>query len=244
MEQMRRFSFVPAALLASALNAGFAHAQGKEITLAILPLGVAPNAAELQRGMSSVAQEIVEIVGGTGLYTTIDRSADGAIEQELKKAESYRNFDSRVPVGTTGQLNSTVMLLGVVEHATVKPNGKHGKEQRFSAQFGIRLKIVKTSSGELIRSTLLTVGNNAGAGDAIEKKAGGALDILPGFVKDKVKDKIDKSVESGVQRNTGLDVGDATAEDAIRTAARKLKEPLDEFLMDSYGAVMAASKKK
>jgi hypothetical protein len=237
-------TFIASAALGSLILAGSAAAQGREITLAVLPLGSTPNASRIQRGMSSVAQEIVEIAGSTGLYTVIDRSADGAIEAELKKAESYRNFESRVQVGTSGQLNATILLLGVVEHASLEPNGKHGADRRFSAEFGIRLKLVRTQTGELIRSILLTVENSAGAGDALEKKGAKVLDKLPAFMKDKVKDKIDKSVESSVQRNTGLEVGDKSEEEAIRTAARKLKEPLGEFLTDAYGAVLAASKKK
>lgn len=240
----RRIPALAALVMCAALVTAPGLAQGREITLAVLPLGSSQTSTAPQVDLRPIAEKVVEVVGGTGLYTTIDRSTDAAIEGELRKAESYRNFDSRVDINTTHQLDAAVLLLGVVERARMEPNGKRGDDLRYHSEFDIRFKLVNTQTGELIRSTLLTIDNAAGAGNVIEKKGGALVDKLPDFMKDKMKSKIDSKVESSVQRSTGVAVGDKTPADAIRTASDKLAEPLANFLTDSYGAILAASKKK
>ena len=220
-----------------------AASQGSEISIAVLPFGFLPAAAQWSRGGSTFAQEVVGVLSESGLYTVLDRSTDQAIEEELKKAEGFRNFDSRIDLPTTSRLNAAVLLIGVIESSKVeqKRATKAGEKPSYNAEVAIRLKLVRTQTGELIKSTFFTLRNETAASKAV---AGNSVTKrLPKFLQDELSKKLDEKAGQQASKND-VDILDRSAEDAIRGAAQSLKKPFAEFLESSYGAVMAANRKK
>lgn len=220
-----------------------ASAQGVEISVAILPFGLLPTAGNSWRSGPTLGQQVVTIVSESGLYTVIDRSTDEAIETELRNAEGFRNFDSRVELGTTARLNASVLLIGAIEQQKidVKRGTKPGERSSYTAEMGIRVKLVRTQTGELIKSAFFTVRNQSQASSALKEKGLGRF--VPKIVQDEVAKKLDQTVADAAGRQK-VDLTDRSEEDAIRGAAEMLKEPLSAFLQESFGAVVAASRSK
>jgi ABC-type uncharacterized transport system auxiliary subunit len=218
------------------------RAQGNEISVAVLPLGFAPAAAQWSRSGTTLAQEVIGVLSESGLYAVIDRSADAAIEEELKKAEGFRNFDSRIELTTTARLNASVLLIGVIENQKVEQKRpKPGEQPSYDAEITIRVKFVRTKTGELIKSALFTVRNETAATKAVKDNS--VAKRLPKFMQDELQKKLDEKAAAQASKND-IDILDRTAEDAIRGAAQSLKKPLAEFLENTYGAVVAANRAK
>lgn len=218
-------------------------AQGGEISLAILPFGALPAAGGANRTGPSLGEQAVSVVSASGLYTVVDRSADRAIEAELKKAESFRNFDSRVQLETTGKLNAAVLLIGVIEQQSievVRPK-KAGEKASYLATLGVRIKLVRTATGEVIKTAAFTLRNGSGAADLIRDTKLGKL--VPKALQEALSKEIEKQV-AGAADKAKVDVRAQTADEAIRDAVESLKGPLSEFLENSFAAVMKASRAK
>jgi hypothetical protein len=220
-----------------------ARAQGSEISVAVLPFGFAPAAAQWSRGGSTFAQEVVGVLSESGLYTVIDRSTDQVIEEELKKAEGFRNFDSRIDLPTTARLNAAVVLIGVIEQSKVEQHRptKAGEKMSYTAEVGLRVKLVRTKTGELIKSAYFTLRNESAASKAVQGNS--LTKRLPKIVQDELSKKLDERAAATASKND-VDILDRTAEDAIRGAAQSLKKPLAEFIESTYGAVVAANRAK
>ncbi|MGQ0650618.1 MAG: hypothetical protein ACT4P7_24015 [Gemmatimonadaceae bacterium] len=217
------------------------EAQGSEISLAVLPIGVLPTASRGSRAAPTVAEEVVAIVSQSGLYTVIDRSADRAIEQELRKAEGFRNFDSRVQLETTGRLNAKVLLIGVIEEATSemrRPPPRSRERPTYEATLGLRVKLVRTETGELIKSAFFTLRNGTPASEVVKDNSVGRL--IPKAVQEAVARQIDEKVSTEAARQN-VELRAQTPDEAMRAAVRTLQKPLGEFLKTSHGAVVAAS---
>ncbi|MGQ0764855.1 MAG: hypothetical protein ACT4OZ_04225 [Gemmatimonadota bacterium] len=226
-----------------AAAASDASGQSGDISLAVLPFGVLPGASAAQRSAPALSQEVVTVAGESGLYTIIDRSADRQIEEELRNAESFRNFDSRVQLNTTGRLNAAVLLMGVVEEQTIDINRptKSGERATYSARLGLRVKLVKTETGEVIKSAFFTLRSGSQASQIAKDR--GLDRIIPKSIQDAVSRKIDEKVNTEAAKQ-GADMLAYSQEEAIRSAASSLRKPLSEFLQNSYGAVVAASRRK
>lgn len=218
-------------------------AHGQEISLAILPFGTLTSVAQAARSTPLVGQEVVTIASESGLYTIIDRSTDPAIEEELKNAESFRNFDSRVQLNTTSQLNAAVLLIGVIEEQKIERENpqKRGEQPSYSAQLGIRVKLVNTSTGQLIKSTYFTVRNQTAASTVAGNTRLGKM--LPKSVREQLEKKLDETVTDAADRQD-VDMKARSPEEAVRRASRMLEVPLKEFLENSFGAVMASRRSR
>lgn len=224
------------------LAATMARAQGNEISLAVLPFGALPTASAGRQAGPSLGEEAVGVATASGLYTVVDRSTDRAIEQELQRAESFRNFDSRVQLKTTGALNAAVLLIGVVEHHQMqieRPTAR-GERPSYNVTLGVRVKLVHTTTGEIIKSALFTLRNRTGATSAVEEKFG---KVIPKALQDAVARELDKQVAGAADR-AGMSTRAHTPNEAMQQAIGTLKKPLGEFLESSYAAVMRASKQK
>jgi curli biogenesis system outer membrane secretion channel CsgG len=239
---MRRISplFLAPALLS--ISSAVLRAQG-EISIAVLPFGFAQSASQASRSGPTFAQEVIGVLSESGLYTVIDRSTDRAIEEELKKAEGFRNFDSRIELTTTARLNASVLLIGVIESQRVeaKRATKPGERPSYSAQVAVRLKLVRTQTGELIKSQLFNLRNETAASKAVSENS--LTKKLPKFLQDELNKKVDERAAAQASKSD-VDLLDRTPEDAIRGAAQAIKKPLAEFIQNSYGAVVAANKAK
>ncbi|MGQ0642729.1 MAG: CsgG/HfaB family protein [Gemmatimonadaceae bacterium] len=220
-----------------------APAQGSEISIAVLPFGFSAAASQWSRGGSTFAQEVVGVLSESGLYTVLDRSTDQAIEAELKKAEGFRNFDSRIELPTTSRLNAKILLIGVIESQKVEQQraAKAGERPSYNAEVTIRLKLVRTQTGELIKSAFFTLRNETAASKAVQGNS--VTKRLPKFLQDELSKKLDEKASAQASKND-VDLLDRSPEDAIRGAAQSLKKPLAEFLENSYGAVVAANRAK
>jgi Curli production assembly/transport component CsgG len=238
---MRRASLILAASLS--IFAAPGGAQGTEISVAVLPFGFAPAAAQFSRGGPTFAQEVVGILSESGLYTVIDRSTDQVIEEELKKAEGFRNFDSRIELPTTARLNASVVLIGVIEDQKVEHHRptKPGERASYTAQVGLRVKLVSTKTGQLIKSAYFTLRNESAASQAVQGNS--VTKKLPKFLQEELSKKLDEKAAATASKND-VDILDRTQEDAIRGAAQSLKKPLAEFIENTYGAVVAANRAK
>lgn len=220
-----------------------AGARAQDISLAILPFGTLRTAAQAARTTPLIGQEVVTIASESGLYAIIDRSTDPAIEEELKNAESFRNFDSRVQLSTTSQLNAAVLLIGVVEEQTIERQNptKRGEAASYSAELGIRVKLVNTSTGQLIKSAYFTVRNQTAASSVASKTPFGKM--IPKSVREQLEKKLDETVADAADRQD-VDVRARTPEEAVRRASKMLEAPLKEFLENSFGAVMASRRSR
>jgi hypothetical protein len=214
-----------------------------EITLAVLPFGALPAAGGAHRAGPTLGQEAVTIAGASGLYTVVDRSSDAAIEDELKRAEGFRNFDSKVQLKTTGQLNASVLLIGVVEHQAIEVTRatQPGGQPSYSATLGVRVKLVRTQTGEVIKSTYFSLRNATAVSEAAKGK--GLTRLVPKELREAVAKKIDDQVRATASRSD-VNLSSHTADDAIRAAAQSMAKPLGEFLEGAYGAAVAASRAK
>lgn len=230
------------ACLALSLISQPAAAQG-EISVAVLPFGFSEAARRWSRGGSTFAQEVVGVLSESGLYTVLDRSTDQAIEEELKKAEGFRNFDSRIDLPTTSRLNAKILLIGVIESQKVEQqrSTNRGERPSYTAEVGLRVKLVRTQTGELIKSAFFTLRNETAASKAVKDNS--VTKRLPKFLQDELSKKLDERASAQASKND-VDILDRTQEDAIRRAAQSLKKPLAEFLQNSYGAVVAANRSK
>ena len=217
-------------------------AQGTEITLAVLPFGVLTPGPYSRQTAQQLGQDVVQFAQEADLYSILDRSTDPAIEQEMQRAQSYRNFDSRVSLESTSRLNSTVLLLGVIESEAVTRVGKTRSDISYVADLGVRIKLVNTTTGELIKSQLFTLRNKTPGSDAAKKT--GVIALLPKAVQEAATDAIDKGVRKNVKSGSEMDPLSRTEGDAVQKAIETLKDPLTTFLQDAYGAILTAARKK
>jgi hypothetical protein len=217
-----------------------ARAQG-ELSLAVLPFGTLPAAGGAHRAGPTLGQEAVTIAGASGLYTVIDRSSDRAIEEELKRAEGFRNFDSKVELKTTARLNAAILLVGVIEQQTVEivRATKSGERPTYTATLGVRVKLVRTQTGELIKSAYFSLRNGTAVSEAVKGK--GLARLVPKELQDAVSKTIDDRVKATATRSN-INLSAHSEADAIRGAVESMKKPLSEFLESSYGAAVAASR--
>ncbi len=218
-------------------------ARGQDISLAILPFGTLTTVAQAARTTPLIGQEVVTIASESGLYAIIDRSTDTAIEEELKNAESFRNFDSKVQLSTTSQLNAAVLLIGVVEEQKIERQNpeKRGEEPSYTAQLGIRVKLVNTSTGQLIKSAYFEVRNQTAASAVASKNR--FTKMLPKSVREELEKKLDETVADAADRQD-VDMKARSPEEAVRRASKMLEAPLKEFLENSFGAVMASRRSR
>jgi hypothetical protein len=234
-----------ALVAAAVLSAGVplqASAQGGEITMAILPFGALTPGPYAQQTLAQLGQDVVEFAQEADLYSILDRSTDRAIEQEMQRGQSYRNFDSRVKLDSSSRLNSTILLLGVVENETVTRQGKTRTDISYVADLAVRVKLVNTSTGELIKTSLFSLHNATPASDAAKKT--GIVALLPKSVQDAATKAIDQQVSRSVKSGSDIDPLARTPGDAVQMAIKTLRTPLQDFLRDAYGAVLTASRKK
>ncbi len=216
--------------------------QGAEVTLAVLPFGVLTPGPYSRQTALQLGQDVVQFAQEADLYSILDRSTDPAIEQEMQRAQSYRNFDSRVSLESTSRLNSTVLLLGVIESETVTRVGKTRSDISYIADLGVRIKLVNTATGELIKTGLFTLRNKTPGSDAAKKT--GVMALLPKSIQEAATDAIDKGVRKNVKSGSEIDPLARTEGDAVQKAIETLKEPLTTFLQDAYGAILTAARKK
>jgi hypothetical protein len=214
-----------------------------ELSLAVLPFGTLPAAGGAQRAGPTLGQEAVTIAGESGLYTVIDRSSDRAIEDELKRAEGFRNFDSKVELKTTGQLNASILLIGVIEQQAIEITRatKAGERPSYTATLGVRVKLVRTQTGELIKSAFFTLRNGTAVSGAAKEKGLGRF--VPKELQDAVAKTIDDKVKATASRSN-INIAAHSEADAVRAAVESMKKPLGEFLQSSYGAAVAAGRGK
>lgn len=240
---MRGSAWLALVLTSAVCGSRAVGAQSTEISLAVLPFGVLPGASGSAHAAPSLGEEVVGVVSSSGLYTVVDRSTDRAIEEELRKAEGFRNFDSRVQLQTTARLNVAVFMVGVIEQQTIDVHRatKAGERPSYTAVLGVRVKLVRTQTGELIKSAFFTLRNGAAASDMVKDTKLGKL--IPKALQDAVAKQIDEKVTGAAERQN-ISVLAHTVDEAVRSAIGTIKKPLGEFLQTSYGAVVAASKAK
>lgn len=225
-----------ALLLLAPLVPVHAPAQGRDVTLAVLPFGSLAR-TQARTATALISQEVAGLAQEAEVYTVLDRSTDEEIEREMQRAQSFRNFDSKVQLETTTRLNATALLIGVIEDESIERRMEPGQKPKYAAKIGIRVKIVHTATGQLIRSERFEVQNES----AVARGVGGACK-LPKMMCDRLKQELDEKVaKSGVE---GVDELGDTEDEARRNALKHLRDPMIEFLQDSYGAVLAASRRK
>jgi hypothetical protein len=103
------------------------------------------------------------------------------------------------------------------------------------------VKLVRTQTGELIKSAYFTLLNETAASKAVKENS--VTKRLPKFLQDELNKKLDEKAAAQASKND-VDILDRTAEDAIRGAAQSLKKPLSEFIENTYGSVVAANRAK
>jgi hypothetical protein len=228
-----------AAVAFGVVFAATAGAQGQEITIAVLPFGTVvtstPNGTTKSTSTLLLAQQSVNALEVSHLYTVIDRSMDTAIDSELNRAESFRNFDSRVKLTTTERLNASVLLIGLVEREMVEMTPAKSRDGRptYAAELNVRVKLVRTSTGELIQSELFSLKAQTAAAAQVDNRK------LPRWLRDKVKTTIDDRVSGTL----GTEMRPSSADEAVRQATSKFNPLLTEFLKQSYGTVVSALRK-
>jgi hypothetical protein len=126
---------------------------------------------------------------GQRFTAVLDRSADAAIIDELKRTESVWNSGSAVQVAQDGQLNANYVTYGFIMSHTYNP-GNH------CARIEFTVEISDVGSGEAVMSERFTVDNDRAPGPVklcTESSEATALSMAYGRVSDKFRDEMAKN---------------------------------------------------
>ncbi len=162
-------------------------------TIAVLPFGVQGEGRGSESAWASsvaIASALKGVLSEGQRFTAVlDRSADAAILDELKRTESVWNSGSAVQVAQDGQLNANYVAYGFIMSHTYDP-GNH------CARIEFTVEISDVGSGEAVMSERFTVDNDRAPGPlklCTESSEATALSMAYGRVSDKFRDEMAKN---------------------------------------------------